>query len=114
MSGASLVFALPKIIEKEGRAAAVKRVVFRGALLFAIGLFYAGGLQTKWPDIRVLGVLQRIALAYTGAGLLFCFFKCSSPAELGQVLPCHHPQLGTLPLHEVAASDARSAREREV
>ena len=75
MSGASLVFALPKIIEREGRAAAVKRVLFRGALLFVVGLFYAGGFQTKWPDIRVLGVLQRIALAYTGAGLLFCFFK---------------------------------------
>jgi predicted acyltransferase len=86
MSGVSLVFALPKIIEREGRAAAVKRVLFRGALLFAIGLFYAGGLQTKWPDIRVLGVLQRIALAYTGAGLLFCFFKPRALAAIGTAI----------------------------
>jgi len=86
MSGVSLVFALPKIIEQQGRAAAVKRVLFRGALLFAIGLFYAGGLQTKWPDIRVLGVLQRIALAYTGAGLLFCFFKPRALAAIGSAI----------------------------
>ncbi len=86
MSGASLAFALPKIIEKEGRAAAVKRVLFRGALLFAIGLFYAGGVQTKWPDIRVLGVLQRIALAYTGAGLLFCFFRPRALVAIGAAI----------------------------
>ena len=86
MSGVSLVFALPKIIEQQGRAAAVKRVLFRGALLFAVGLFYAGGLQTKWPDIRVLGVLQRIALAYTGAGLLFCFFKPRALAVIGTAI----------------------------
>jgi predicted acyltransferase len=75
MAGVSIVFSLNRLIESGGRAAAVKRVLGRGALLFVIALFYAGGLSTKWPDIRVLGVLQRIALAYTGAGLLFCFFR---------------------------------------
>ena len=28
-----------------------------------------------WPGIRLVGVLQRIAMAYFFAGLLFCFFK---------------------------------------
>ncbi len=47
----------------------------RGILLFLIGLFYSGGFTNPWPDMRLLGVLNRIALAYFFAGLLFCFFK---------------------------------------
>jgi len=86
MAGVSVVFSLNRLIETGGRAAAVKRVLGRGALLFVLGLFYAGGLQTKWPDIRVLGVLQRIALAYTGAGLLFCFFRPRSLAAIGAAI----------------------------
>ena len=73
--GVSIVFSLTKTIEKEGRAAAVKRVFRRGILLFVVGLFYSGGVTERWPDIRLMGVLNRIALAYFFAGLLFCFLK---------------------------------------
>lgn len=73
--GVSTVYSLARTIEQHGRAAALKRVVVRFALLFALGLFYSGGVSTRWPDIRLLGVLQRIALAYLGAALLFCYFK---------------------------------------
>lgn len=75
MVGVSSVYSLSRLIEEEGRAAAVKRVLRRGALLFLLGIFYSGGFSTPWPGIRLLGVLQRIALAYTAAGLLFCFLK---------------------------------------
>ena len=75
ISGASLVYSLSKQIEQHGRGAAAKRVLIRGALLFIIGIFYSGGFTNPWPDMRLLGVLPRIALAYTGAGLLFCFLK---------------------------------------
>jgi predicted acyltransferase len=75
MSGVSIVFSLTRLQEQHGRAGAVKRVLRRGGLLFLLGLIYSGGVTTAWPDIRLLGVLQRIALAYLGAGLLFCFFK---------------------------------------
>ena len=53
----------------------MKRVFRRGVLLFAIGIFYSGGFTNPWPDMRLMGVLNRIALAYFFAGLLFCFFK---------------------------------------
>lgn len=69
--GISTVFSLTKIIEREGRAAAVKRVLIRGVLLFAIALIYSGGFTNPWPDMRLMGVLNRIALAYTFGGLLF-------------------------------------------
>ena len=44
-------------------------------LLFIIALIYSGGLTNPWPDMRLMGVLNRIALAYTFGGLLFCFFR---------------------------------------
>ena len=73
--GVSLVFSLTKTIEQAGRAEALKRVFRRGILLFVIGIFYSGGFTNAWPDMRLMGVLNRIALAYFFAGLLFCFFK---------------------------------------
>jgi predicted acyltransferase len=73
--GVSLVFSLTKCIELAGRVEALKRVFRRSILLFAVGIFYSGGFTSPWPDIRLMGVLNRIALAYFFAGLLFCFFK---------------------------------------
>ncbi len=73
--GISIVFSLTKNIEQGGRSAAVKRVFRRGILLFIVALFYSGGFSHLWPDIRLMGVLNRIALAYTFAGLLFIFLK---------------------------------------
>jgi predicted acyltransferase len=75
MMGVSTVFSLTKIIAREGRGGAVKRVLRRGILLFIIGLIYSGGFTNPWPDMRLMGVLNRIALAYTFGGLLFIFFR---------------------------------------
>jgi predicted acyltransferase len=75
ISGVSLVFSLTKALEQQGRPAVLKRLFRRGLLLYAGGIFYYGGLDNIWPGIRMVGVLQRIALAYFFAGLLFCFFK---------------------------------------
>lgn len=84
--GASVVFSLSRLLEKESRATAVKRVLLRGALLYVLGLFYSGGVTSPWPDIRLLGVLPRIALAYTATGLLFCCFRPRTLAALTGVL----------------------------
>ncbi len=73
--GVSLVFSLTKTIQQAGRAEALKRVFRRSVLLFLIGIFYSGGFTSPWPDMRLMGVLNRIALAYFFAGVLFCFFK---------------------------------------
>jgi predicted acyltransferase len=50
-------------------------VLVRAGILFLIALFYSGGFTNEWPNMRLLGVLNRIALAYAGAGLLFCFLR---------------------------------------
>ena len=73
MSGVSITFSLDKIVEHEGRGAALGRVFRRFLLLFALGIMYSGGLSRLFPEIRVLGVLQRIATSYFFASLLYLY-----------------------------------------
>ena len=73
--GVSLVFSLSKEVARDGRPAALKRLFRRSAALFLIGIFYSGGFKNEWPDIRLLGVLQRLALGYFFGGLLFLFVR---------------------------------------
>jgi predicted acyltransferase len=74
MVGISLVFSLGRILERDGRRAALGRVCRRAALLYVIGIFYYGGFATPIDHIRLMGVLQRIALCYLFAGFIFCVF----------------------------------------
>ena len=69
--GVSLVFSLGRIVECEGRRAATLRILRRAALLWLLGVLYYGGWSKGVQGIRLLGVLQRIALCYLAAGLLF-------------------------------------------
>lgn len=73
--GVSLVFSLSKTIEKSGRRGAILRILRRSALLYLLGILYYGGLSTPVENIRLLGVLQRLALCYLFASLLFCYLK---------------------------------------
>jgi predicted acyltransferase len=73
--GISLVFSLGKTIERHGVGGAVSRIIRRGLCLWLLGILVYGGLSTPFSEIRLLGVLQRIAICYTAAGLLFCFLK---------------------------------------
>lgn len=72
--GVSLVFSLSKAMAQHGRAVAYKRVITRGLLLYGIGIIYYGGIDQGIDQIRLVGVLQRIAICYLVAGLLFCTF----------------------------------------
>jgi predicted acyltransferase len=112
MSGASMAFALTRIIAEQGRAAAVKRVLVRSAILFAIALFYSGGFTLEWPDMRLLGVVNRIALAYAGAGLLFCYLRPRGLAiAAGAILVGYWAIMTLVPIRDIALDkDAMIAR----
>jgi predicted acyltransferase len=69
--GVSIVFSLSRLTEQEGKWAAHRRVLRRSLLLFVLGVIYYGGTSNFWPEIRLSGVLQRIALCYLFASLLF-------------------------------------------
>jgi predicted acyltransferase len=70
--GVSLVFSLDRILAQEGKMAAYKRIVRRACLLYLLGIFYYHGMENMWPGIRLVGVLQRLALCYLFASLLYC------------------------------------------
>jgi len=73
--GVSLVFSLGRMMAQEGVRAAHRRILRRFVLLFLLGILYNGGLTLAWPEVRLLGVLQRIAICYAVAGLLFCHVR---------------------------------------
>lgn len=73
--GVSLVFSLTRSLEKHGRGGALMRVLRRASALYVLGILYYGGLSTPVEKIRLLGVLQRIALCYLFASLLFRYLK---------------------------------------
>ena len=108
--GVSTVFSLTKIMEREGRAAATKRVVIRGVLLFLIGLFYSGGFTNPWPDIRLMGVLNRIALCYLAGGLLFIWFKPRALIGIAAaILIGYWAMLAFIPIRDIQLEKAHLA-----
>ncbi|BET69076.1 DUF5009 domain-containing protein [Opitutales bacterium ASA1] len=76
MVGVSIVFSLGRVVAEGGRSAAIVRIVRRSVLLYVLGLIYYGGFVTTADgDFRWVGVLQRIAICYFAASLLFLAFR---------------------------------------
>jgi len=75
MVGVAIPFSLDKIVAGHGRGEALKRIARRTLLLYLLGLFYYGGFATALDQVRLLGVLQRIALCYCGASLLYLWLR---------------------------------------
>ena len=73
--GASLVFSVSRMIERAGKGAALKRIFVRSLLLYLLGILFYGGLSKGVDHIRWMGVLQRIALSYFFASLIFATFR---------------------------------------
>jgi len=86
MVGMTTVFSLSKTLAQHGMAGAYWRLLRRAALLFLLGIFYSGGLCKAWPDIRLLGVLQRIALCYLFTGVLFLHLRTRGLALVAAIL----------------------------
>ncbi|MEI7736052.1 MAG: DUF5009 domain-containing protein [Ferruginibacter sp.] len=83
--GNAMAFVMPKL-EAEGSAAFWKKIIKRTILIFCIGLFLnwfpfikyneAGNIVGKpFENLRIFGVLQRIALSYFFASVIVHFFK---------------------------------------
>jgi predicted acyltransferase len=100
--GNAMAFVMPRL-EAAGNEVFIKKVLKRTLLIFVIGLFLnwspfvkweAGELVFKpWIDtndpqngIRILGVLQRIAICYCFASLIVYFFKVRGAFVLSAVL----------------------------
>ena len=85
--GASVAFSMTRALGKEGKAAAYRRIFKRFVLLYLVALIYSGGVSQPWPEIRLMGVLNRIALCYLVTSLAFCHLRGRGLAALcGTVL----------------------------
>jgi predicted acyltransferase len=73
--GISIVLSVGKVLERDGRPAAVKKIVVRALLLYLLGLFYYRGAPGGLESLKLVGVLQRIAVCYLCAAILFCFLR---------------------------------------
>jgi predicted acyltransferase len=73
--GVSIVFALSRRVDELGRGAAVKQIFRRFAILYLLGIFSYGGIERGFENIRLLGVLQRIAICYLCGALAFLYLK---------------------------------------
>jgi predicted acyltransferase len=71
LTGVSIVLALPRLVEREGRGRAHLRVLRRALLIYLLGFIYYGGVSENWDDVRWLGILQRLALCYLCVSLMF-------------------------------------------
>jgi predicted acyltransferase len=69
--GVAIAFSLSKYTEgNRGGWSIYGRIVRRSAILFALGLLLNGFWNYDWGTIRIMGVLQRISLAYLLAALI--------------------------------------------
>ncbi len=75
ITGVAITLSLPKLVEREGRARAHLRVLRRALLLYVLGLIYYGGISEGLSEMRFFGVLQRIAVCYLFASLMFLNFN---------------------------------------
>ncbi len=82
--GNAMAFVMPRF-EQKGTAFFLQKVIKRTLLIFIIGLFLNWSPFIKWQDnhlvgkawenLRIFGVLQRIALCYFFASLMVYFLK---------------------------------------
>jgi predicted acyltransferase len=63
--------AIPPSLAGRPRAAALLRVLRRAVVIFALGLLLNGFPSFDWSTIRIPGVLQRIAVCYLLAAIVF-------------------------------------------
>jgi predicted acyltransferase len=76
MVGVSCVFSIDgKLARGEGKTLIVASAARRAAILFAFGLAINGFPMFSLHTLRVMGVLQRIALCYLAATLVLLFSK---------------------------------------
>ena len=73
--GMSVVFSLQKILETKGKRAAYSRLIRRFLLLTLLGIIYYGGIARGVENIRLVGVLQRLALTYLFTSIFFIHFR---------------------------------------
>jgi predicted acyltransferase len=101
--GNAMAFVMPRL-QEAGTRVFFKKILKRSLLIFAIGLFLNWCPFVKWNDsnqlvfkywvdpinpqngIRILGVLQRIAICYLSSSIIIYFLKVKNAFIVGSLL----------------------------
>lgn len=77
ITGASTVFSISKRLQTDSKSKIFAKILWRTIFLYALGLFYYAGMDEiqNYGDLRYMGVLQRIAIAYGFGATLFLFLN---------------------------------------
>ena len=74
--GVAIPFSLGGLLKRgESRGAIVMKIIRRVILLFAIGLVMNGYPHYNLATLRIFNALQRIALCYLGASILYLWVR---------------------------------------
>jgi predicted acyltransferase len=86
--GITTVFSIRKRLERgDSKWSIFGKILFRSVVLFLLGWVYYGALQARgFQYVRILGVLQRLAIGYFCASLALLFSKPRMQAILAAVL----------------------------
>jgi predicted acyltransferase len=104
--GVSLVFSLSKAVAAEGKAAASLKVIKRAAILFLLGVILYGGISRGIDNLRILGVLQRLAICSCFAGLAFIWLNTRAIAAFTiALLAGYWAMMSFIPAPGFAAGD---------
>jgi len=85
--GISIVFAYNKRLEAGVKASSMyQKIIFRSLKIFAVGIFLALYPQFNFEELRIAGVLQRIAIVFLVCSILFLNTKWKTQAIIGTVI----------------------------
>ena len=84
--GMAIVFSVGKIVAREGKAGAYRRIFKRFAIMFVLGIVYSGGFAYGIDGVRIMGVLQRLALCYLIVSIMYIHLKPRQMAAVGVAL----------------------------
>jgi predicted acyltransferase len=73
IAGVSITLSLRRSLVERGRSATLRKLFVRCLVLFFLGIILYGGISGGLERVRLLGVLQRIALCALFAGTIYCF-----------------------------------------
>jgi len=84
--GVAIPLALGPRLERDGRAAVTLKVVRRSIVIFALGIVLNGFPWFVWATLRIPGVLQRIAVCYLIAALVYVLTSTRAQAIIASGL----------------------------
>ncbi len=84
--GVALVFSLSQSLATAGRQATTLKLIKRSVILYLLGIWVYGGIGGGIEHVRLLGVLQRLAWCFCGAGLAFVWLSARQRVALAILL----------------------------